>query len=131
MNLDNMKQWYKGHRYDVFVMLSCFVFILLTALAIDKEILQFPYIVLLLIGLYVLCFHTEKFFYLTCFIIPFSIEIREIMPKVTSSLSIPSELMLVGMALLFICDLILRRDYSNDIKRHGVSRLFYFYFFGC
>ena len=49
MNLDNMKQWYKGHRYDVFVMLSCFVFILLTALAIDKEILQFPYIVLLLI----------------------------------------------------------------------------------
>ncbi len=129
MNLDNMKQWYKGHRYDVFVMLSCFVFILLTALAIDKEILQFPYIVLLLIGLDVLCFHTEKFFYLTCFIIPFSIELREITPKVTSSLSIPSELMLVGLALLFLCDLLINRDYSNDIKRHGVSRLFYFYFF--
>ena len=40
MNLDNMKQWYKGHRYDVFVMLSCFAFILLFVTAADGTIVS-------------------------------------------------------------------------------------------
>ncbi|MBO4581531.1 MAG: O-antigen ligase family protein [Bacteroidales bacterium] len=123
------KQWLASHRYAAMVWAVCIGFILVCAAAIRHEYFFVPYSVFMLLALYVLCFHTEKFFYLIWLIIPFSVELREMFPKISYSFSIPSELMLVALMALFLCGILLHRNYPRDCASHGVSQLLYFYLF--
>jgi len=80
-------------------------------------------------GLFVLIFHREKFFYIMVFIVPFSVELREISPGVSFGFSIPSELMLAGMTVIFLLNILLNNSYSLAITKHKISIAILFYLF--
>jgi O-antigen ligase len=71
----------------------------------------------------------EKFFYLMAFIIPFSIELKDLIPDVNFGLSIPSELMLAGLTVLFLLQILLDNAYPLTITKHKLSLAILFYLF--
>lgn len=125
----NIRKWLAEHRYFSFVIAACTIFIVFCGFAIKFEYLQAPYIVLAIIGGYILLVHTEFFFYITCLIIPFSVELREFVPSLGASISIPSEFMLIALSFLFLGKILVNNDYPKEIGKHCISGLFYFYFF--
>ena len=121
--------FFKANKYACFVVLACFAFIAICAFFIYKEMLWIPYAAFGIIGVYLLIFHTEKFFYLMAFIIPFSIELREYIPTVDFGFSIPGELMLFGLTLLFLLRLLLNNTYPVVVTKHKISLAIFFYLF--
>jgi O-antigen ligase len=69
----------------------------------------------------------EKFFYLMAFIIPFSIEFRDIAPGSDFSFSIPGELMLAGITIVFLLRILLDNSCSLAITKHKISLAIFFY----
>ncbi|MDR0368309.1 MAG: O-antigen ligase family protein, partial [Bacteroidales bacterium] len=124
-----IKTCFAANKYLQFVLLACFAFMLACSFFIYKEILWFPYLVFGIIGVYVLVFRLEWFFYLTAFLIPFSVELREIMPAIRFGFSIPGELMLAAMTILFLLRIILDNAYPLIITKHRVSLVILFYLF--
>ena len=124
-----LRNFFNQNRYYCFVVLSCLAFIALCGLFISKEILWFPYLVFGFIAVYVLVFHLEKFFYLMAFIVPFSMELRYINQSVSFGFSIPSELMLAGMTVLFLLHILLKNNYPLAITKHKISLAILFYLF--
>ncbi len=127
--LAKIRAYFAANKYLSFVLLTCFAFIAVCVLFIYKEILWAPYLVFGIMGVYILVFHLEKFFYLTAFIIPFSVELREIMPGVSFGFSIPAELMLAAMTVLFLLRIILDNSYPLAITKHKISLAIFFYIF--
>lgn len=127
--LSQWKQRICGHKYATMAWVVCLCFIVVCAVSIKHEYFMIPYAVFGLLALYVLCFHTELFFYLIWLVIPFSVELRELLPKTAFSFSIPSELMLVALMALFLCNLIMYRNYPIDCKVNRISKILYFYLF--
>lgn len=127
--LVKIRAYFAANKYLSFVLLACFTFIFVCSLFIYREILWFPYLVFGIIGIYVLVFHLELFFYITAFIIPFSVELREIMPGVSFGFSIPAELMLAAMTVLFLLRIILDNSYPLIITKHKISLAIFFYLF--
>lgn len=107
----------------------CFGFIAFCSLFILREKFWIPYLVFGLIGIYILVFHLEKFFYLMAFIVPFSVELRDIIPKIDFGFSLPSELMLAGITIVFLLRVILDNSYPLAITKHKISLSILFYLF--
>ena len=124
-----LQTFFRQNKYYCFVLLSCFAFIAVCGLFISKEILWFPYLVFGFVAVYVLVFHLEKFFYLMAFIVPFSMELRYINPGVIFGFSIPSELMLAGMTVIFLLHTMLNNTYPLVITKHKISLAILFYLF--
>jgi O-antigen ligase len=102
---------------------------LFCAFFISKEKFWAPYLVFGLIGIYILVFHLDKFFYLMAFIIPFSVELRDIMPKVDFGFSLPGELMLAGISIVFLFRILLENSYPLIITKHKITLALLFYLF--
>lgn len=127
--LVKIRTYFATNKYLSFVLLTCFLFITVSAFFLYKKILWAPYLVFGIIGVYMLVFHLEKFFYLTAFIIPFSVELREIMQGVSFGFSIPAELMLAAMTVLFLLRITLDNSYPLVITKHKISLVISFYIF--
>ena len=104
-------------------------FIAVCALFVSKEILWFPYLVLGFIGVYLLFFQMNTFFYLTALIIPFSIELRSIIPDIDFGFSLPAELMLAGMTVVFLLKILLDNSFPLLITKHKITLAIVFYLF--
>lgn len=124
-----IRSFFNANKYLCFVLFCCFLFIGFSAIVIFKEFFWLQYLIFGVIAAYLLAFHPNFFFYLTALILPFSVELREIMPTVTLGFSIPSELMLVGLTVLFMFHLVLNNAYPLVITKHKVSLAILFYLF--
>ena len=121
--------FYGKNKYYCFTVLSCLAFIAFCALFISKEMFWIPYLVFGLFAVYMLVFQMDKFFYLMVFIVPFSVELREINPGVSFGFSIPSELMLAGISILFLLHILLNNAYPLAVTKHKISLAILFYLF--
>ncbi|MDR1459345.1 MAG: O-antigen ligase family protein [Bacteroidales bacterium] len=63
------------------------------------------------------------------FIIPFSVELRDVIPKVDFGFSLPSELMLAGISIVFLFRILLENSYPLVITKHKISLVILFYLF--
>ncbi|MCL2131718.1 MAG: hypothetical protein FWH36_04595, partial [Lentimicrobiaceae bacterium] len=124
-----IKQYFQKDPYKSFVFAVCLLFIGVSCFFITKERFWIPYLSIIPIGLYLLLYKTEFFFYLIVFIIPFSIELRELNPSVSSGFSLPSELMLTALMLLFLLKLLIDRDYPAAIRKQSITLAVGFYLF--
>jgi O-antigen ligase len=120
---------FSKNKYLFFVLALCFGFIAVCAYGVYSEHLWMPYLVFGVIGVYILVFHLEKFFYLMALIVPFSIELKELQPGVSFGFSLPSELMLAGMTVLFLVRIALDNSYPLIITKHKISLVILFYLF--
>jgi O-antigen ligase len=63
------------------------------------------------------------------FIIPFSIELRDIIPEIGFGFSLPAELMLAGMTVVFLLKIVLDNSFPLIITKHKISLALVFYLF--
>ena len=68
----------------------------------------------------------DKFFILTIFSIPLSIPLFEFKPELSYSITLPSELFIVTILLIFILKLFREKQFSYDVFLHPVSIAIYF-----
>jgi len=126
---NKIRTFVRSNAYACFVVLACLAFIAICAFFISKEFFLIPYSAFGIIGVYLICFHTEKSFYLMAFLIPFSIELREYIPKVDMGFSIPGEMMLWGLTILFLLRLLLKNTFPLAVTKNKVTIVIFFYLF--
>jgi len=124
-----LRIFFGQNDYFSFVLLVSFAFIAVTSLFISKEILWIPYLVLGFIGVCLLFFQMNTFFYITVLVIPFSIELRNIISEMGFSFSLPAELMLAGMTVIFLLKILLDNSFPLLITKHKISIAILFYLF--
>ena len=124
-----VKQYFKKDPYKSFVLAICLLFIGLCCFFIPREMFWIPYLGIAVVGLYFLLYKTEFFFYLIAFVIPFSIELRELKSGVDYGFSLPSELMLAVLMLLFLLKLLMDKDYPAVIRKQSITLAIFFYLF--
>jgi O-antigen ligase len=110
-------------------MLFCLAFIAVCGLFISKEKFWIPYSILGFAGIYMLFFQMDKFLYLMAFIVPFSVELRDIIPGVSFGFSLPAELMLAGITVVFLLKILLDNSFPLLITKHKISLSILFYLF--
>lgn len=128
-SLSTVKQYFKKDPYKSFVLAICLLFIGLCCFFISREMFWIPYLGIAVVGLYFLLYKTEFFFYLIAFVIPFSIELRELKSGVDYGFSLPSELMLAVLMLLFLLKLLMDKDYPAVIRKQSITLAIFFYLF--
>ena len=101
------------------------LFILVNCYALTREFFMVPLLSLAALMVYLLFFHADTLVYLLALSIPFSIVIRS--EKVNLGLSVPSEIIMVALTLLFICRIIYDLSVDRRIARHPVSIAIYVY----
>ena len=126
---DKLQTFFYQNKYLCFVLLFSLAFIAVCGLFIFKEKFWVPYLVLGFIGIYMLVFQMDKFFYLMAFIVPFSVELREIIPGISFGFSLPAELMLAGMTVVFLLKILLDNSFPLVITKHKISLAILFYLF--
>ena len=130
MILSKLKNYINNNKYWFTVGLILLLSLCCCAYFIHSEYIIYTLWAILIIPvIYLLIFYTEKMFYLTCFLIPFSRELREFIPTTTVSFSIPSEPMLAGIMLLFLLIVIMQDWYPKILAQHKISLVFYLYIF--
>ena len=127
--LSLIKQYFKKASYKSFVLVACLLFIGLCCFFISQERFWIPYLGIAIVGLYLLLYKTEFFFYLIAFIIPLSIELRELKPDVNFGFSLPSELMLAFLMLVFLLKLFIDKDYPAVLRKQFITYTIFFYLF--
>jgi len=127
--LTPIKQYLKKQSYANFVATACLLFIVACCFFITKERFWLPYLGIAVVGVYLLIYKTEFSFYLTVFIIPLSIELRELKPDIDFGFSLPSELMLAGLMLIFLFKVFIDRDYPLAIRKQSITYALLFYLF--
>jgi len=127
--MKTIKQYLKKGNYNQFVVAVCLLFVGVCCFFITQERFWIPYLGVAVVGLYLLLYKTEFFFYLTAFVIPLSIELRELKPDVSAGFSLPSELMLAALMLVFLLKLLMDRNYPAAIRRQSVTLAIFFYLF--
>jgi len=103
------------------------VFILLNCFAIVKELFFFPIISAVAVVFYLLIFRADILLYLMAFVTPLSIEFAN--KKINIGLSIPAELLMILLTILFFIRLIYDVRLERKIVFHPISILIYFYLF--
>jgi putative inorganic carbon (HCO3(-)) transporter len=76
-----------------------------------------------LLMLFFAFFALDKFLLLTVFLVPVSIQLRFIVPEISTDLFLPTELMLAGILVLMIFKIFINREISREILIHPVSIL--------
>ena len=109
-----------------YILLGCAaLFILVNCYALTREFFMVPLLSLAALLVYLLFFHADTLVYLLALSIPFSIVIRN--EKVNLGLSVPSEIIMVALTLLFLCRIIYDLSVDRRIARHPVSIAIYVY----
>jgi O-antigen ligase len=101
------------------------IFILLNSIAIAKDITYLPILGAIPVLLYLLIFRVDLLLYLMAFITPFSIEFSD--QKINLGLSIPSEIIMVLISLLFFIRLFYDIRLERKIALHPISIFIYIY----
>jgi O-antigen ligase len=125
--LSVIKQYLKKISYTQFVAAACLLFVGLCCFFVTRERFWIPYLGIAVVGLYWLLYKTEFFFYLIAFVIPFSVELREIKPNVDFGFSLPSELMLSMLMLVFLLKLLIDKNYPAAIRKQSITLAIFFY----
>jgi O-antigen ligase len=100
-------------------------FILLNCLALTREMFFIPLLSGAFILLYLLFFRVDILIYLMAFITPFSIIIKN--NQINLGLSIPSELIMIALTLLFLFRILYDIKLDRKILKHPISIVIYFY----
>jgi len=101
------------------------VFILLNCFALAHEFFLIPFLSVIAIALYLLIFRVDLLIYLMAFVTPFSIDV--INPKFNVGLSIPAEIIMILLSILFFTRLLYDVRLERKIIFHPVSILIYIY----
>ena len=123
----NLKAWIKTHRTDIAIYVSALLFIALCCAGIRYEKPWVAYSVFFFIGIYLIGFHTEKCLYLLAFLTPLSIDLREKSPDIAFNISIPSEILLICLMLMFVWKAIYEKRYPKALLTHPISIAMYAY----
>jgi len=100
-------------------------FILLNCLALTREMFFIPLLSGSFILLYILFFRVDILIYLMAFITPFSIIIKN--NQINLGLSMPSELIMIALTLLFLFRILYDIKLDRKILKHPISIVIYFY----
>jgi O-antigen ligase len=102
-----------------------FVFILLNTIALSYEILYVPFLSAVAVVLYFLLFRIDLLIYLMAFATPFSIIFTD--TKINVGLSIPAEIIMLLLTLLFFIRLLYDVRLERKIVLHPISLVIYLY----
>lgn len=119
--------WIKSNRTDIAVFTAVALMIALCCIGIRYEKPWIAYSVFVFIGIYLICFHTEKCLYLLAFLTPLSVDVREKIPDVAFNISLPSEIILICLTFIFIWKTIQEKRYPKAIFTHPISIAIYAY----
>ena len=109
-----------------YIALACgLIFVLLNCVALKYEILYVPFFSAGAVILYLLFFRLDLLMYLMAFVTPFSINIDN--PKYNVGLSVPAEIIMVLITILFFVRLLYDVRLERKIIFHPVSILIYVY----
>lgn len=100
-------------------------FILLNCLALTREMFFIPLLSGAFILLYLLFFRVDILIYLMAFTTPFSIIIKN--NQINLGLSLPSELIMIALTLLFLFRILYDIKLDRKILKHPISIVIYFY----
>lgn len=93
--------------------------ILINSLAIVKEFFFVPVISLALILIYLMIFRVDVLMYLMAFSTPFSIVIQS--DKINLGLSVPTEIIMIAVTLLFLCRVFYDLSLNRKILKHPIT----------
>ena len=122
-----MKAWIKAHRTDIAIYAATLLFIALCCAGVRYEKPWIAYSVFAFIGIYLVCFHTEKCLYLLAFLTPLSVDLREKSPDIAFNISIPSEILLICLMFVFVWKVIHEKNYPKALLTHPISIALYAY----
>ena len=111
----------KKEKEQLLIVAVSFLFLGLCAFFIKHQKLWFPYSVLGLFALYLLFFKMDTLLYITAFLTPFSIDLKEFMPEINFGLSFPSEALMTGIMLFFLAKILYENNYNLKITKHPIS----------
>ncbi|MCL2246132.1 MAG: O-antigen ligase family protein [Lentimicrobiaceae bacterium] len=101
------------------------VFILLNTIALSYELFFVPFLSAVAVILYFLLFRVDLLIYLMAFVTPFSINFTD--TKIDVGLSIPAEIIMLLLTLLFFIRLLYDVKLERKIVLHPISILIYIY----
>lgn len=101
------------------VLFSSIIYIALNCVAIMKEFFLLPFISVAAILLYLLIFKIDILIYLMAFVTPFSIIFKY--ENVNLGLSVPSEIIMISLSLLFLFRIIYDIRYDIKVLKHPVT----------
>lgn len=127
--LYKVRVFLKKERHQLIIGLISLFFLVFCAFFIKHEILWFPYSVAIVFIVYLLFFRIDVLLYLTAFIVPFSIDIKEFIPEIDFGLSFPGEILLVAITFIFIARVLYENHYTLAIAKHPVAAAIIFYLF--
>ena len=93
--------------------------ILINSLAIVKEFFFVPVISLALILIYLMIFRVDLLMYLMAFSTPFSIGFQS--DKINLGLSVPTEIIMIAVTLLFLCRVFYDLYLNRKILKHPIT----------
>jgi putative inorganic carbon (HCO3(-)) transporter len=102
-------------------------FILLNCFALMKEFLYLPFLSGGLLLLYLLIFKIDWLIYLMSLVTPFSILFEN--DKVNLGLSMPGELIMISLSIIFIVRILYDYNFDKRIIRHPITLAILFYLF--
>lgn len=102
-------------------------FILLNCFALMKEFLYVPFLSGGLLLLYLLIFKLDWLIYLMAFVTPLSILFEN--EKVNLGISMPSELIMISLTLLFIIRIFYDLQFNKKVIKHPITIAILFYLF--
>ena len=102
-------------------------FLLLNCFALMKEFLYLPFLSGGLLLLYLLIFKIDWLIYLMAFVTPFSIMFEN--DKVNLGISMPSELLMISLTILFLVRILYDVRLDKRIIRHPITIAILFYLF--
>ena len=103
------------------------LFILLNCFALSRDFLYVPFLSAVAVGVYLLIFRIDLLIYFMAFFTPFSIEFDNL--KYNIGLSVPAEVIMILLTLLFFIRLFYDVRLERKIVFHPISIVIYFYLF--
>lgn len=96
-----------------------FLFVLLNSLAIANEFFYIPFLSLAAILIYLLIYRTDLLMYLLAFSTPFSILLEN--DKIQIGISLPAELLMIAITLLFLCRICYDLTFDKKLLKHPIT----------
>lgn len=103
------------------------LFILINTIAIAREIPYVPILSLLAVAAYLLIFRVDLAMYLLALVTPFSFQLEN--EKVNIGLSVPAELLMIALTLLFLCRICYDLSLRKDLLKHPITIAIFVYLF--
>lgn len=112
---------------NLIVLIGSLLFILLNTIALAHELLYVPIISVVAVVAYLLIFRVDLAMYLMAFVTPFSFQLEN--EKINIGLSLPAELLMVALTLLFFCRLCYDLSLRRDLLKHPITITIFIYLF--